>query len=143
MGLLSMIPAQQLKYIAKAMTVNAQTLVDRFGLADKTAIVTGGATGIGRETARLLSAAGSRVAIADLDYEGAREVATGLQQEGQAAIPLACDVRCEESVQAMIRQVIEHFEHIDILVNNAGVFPGGRFPHHLRGALGQCAGGKP
>jgi len=80
----------------------------------KTALVTGGARGIGRATAELLAARGYRVAIADIDAPAARAGAEGPWF-------VACDVAREDSVAACVREVSERFGRIDALVNNAGI----------------------
>ncbi len=84
-------------------------------LEGKIALVTGAASGIGAATARRLAAEGARVAIADLNEEGARAVAGEL--DGQAVL---MDVTDTESVNAAVAQVAEALGPIDVLVNNAG-----------------------
>jgi 2-hydroxycyclohexanecarboxyl-CoA dehydrogenase len=84
-------------------------------LEGKTAFVTGGASGIGAATARRLAAEGARVAIADIDLEGARDVAGEL--DGWA---VEMDVADATSVRMGVASAVEHFGAPDILVNNAG-----------------------
>src|ERR1700761_5345471 len=79
------------------------------------ALVTGGASGIGAATARRLAAEGARVAIADLDLEGARAVAAEI--DGCA---VEMDVADASSVRAGVAGAASHFGPPDILVNNAG-----------------------
>ncbi len=86
-------------------------------LAGKTSIVTGAASGFGREIARRFVAEGAKVAIVDLDIEGARAVAADL---GDPAIALRCDVSDGDDIQNAVRDSIEAFGHVDIVVNNAG-----------------------
>jgi NAD(P)-dependent dehydrogenase (short-subunit alcohol dehydrogenase family) len=81
----------------------------------KTALVTGGARGIGKATARLLAARGYRVAIADVDAEAGR------QAEADGLLFLACDVSSEPSVEACVQAVAGRFGRLDALVNNAGI----------------------
>lgn len=83
-----------------------------------TALVTGGADGIGWATAQALAAAGYRVAIADLREEPARERAAAL---GAGHLGLCCDVGHEASVVAQVQAVLDRFGHLDVLVNNAGI----------------------
>lgn len=82
----------------------------------KTAVVTGGASGIGAATVELLAREGARVAILDINAECAHVVAA---RTGALAVP--CDVSIEEQVQAAINRVASEFGHIDALVNNAGI----------------------
>lgn len=91
-------------------------------LAGRTAIVTGGAKGIGRHYSEALAAQGASVAIADIDggEEAAREIAA--KHGANAAISVTCDVSREDQVQAAIGKTVERFGKIDILVNNAALF---------------------
>lgn len=87
----------------------------------KVAIVTGGASGMGRATARLLADEGALVAIADRDGAGARSVADEIVAAGRRARSWALDVADAGAVTAFVADVAAHFGAIDILVNNAGV----------------------
>jgi 2-hydroxycyclohexanecarboxyl-CoA dehydrogenase len=84
-------------------------------LEGKTAFVTGGASGIGAATARRLSAEGARVAIGDLNEQGARETAGELDGFG-----CSLDVSDASSVRAAVAASVEALGEIDVLVNNAG-----------------------
>ncbi len=84
-------------------------------LEGRTALVTGGASGIGAATGRRLAAEGARVALADLNLDGAREVAGEI--DGAA---VAMDVADTQSVRAGVGAAVEEIGPIDILVNNAG-----------------------
>jgi len=88
------------------------------GLKGKTAIVTGGAAGIGAAIAKAFVSEGARVLIADRDLDAAQGTAREL---GNAALPFAVDVTHEPEVQAMAREALARFGRIDILVNNAGI----------------------
>ncbi len=88
-------------------------------LKNKVAIVTGAASGFGRGIAELFAAEGARVVIADLNGEGAREVAASLPPG--AAIATQTDVTKKSDVADMVRAAIGSFGGLDILVNNAGV----------------------
>ncbi|MBI1786191.1 MAG: SDR family oxidoreductase [Acidobacteria bacterium] len=89
-----------------------------FSLAGQTAIVTGAATGIGEAIARRLSLAGAAVAVADLNPEGAAEVAAAI---GGDAFALQIDIARSDSVSNAVTQVLERRGRIDVLVNNAGI----------------------
>jgi len=84
-------------------------------LEGRTALVTGGASGIGAATGKRLAAEGARVALADLNLDGAREVAGEI--DGAA---VAMDVADAQSVRAGVAGAVEEIGPIDILVNNAG-----------------------
>lgn len=87
-------------------------------LAGKVAIVTGGAGGIGRATARLLVAEGAEVVVADLDADAGRAAAEEL---GEAAAFQRTDVSDLEQVQALVDTTVERFGGLDIMFNNAGI----------------------
>jgi 3-oxoacyl-[acyl-carrier protein] reductase len=86
-------------------------------LQGKVAIVTGAASGFGRAIAELFAREGARVAIADINEQGARAVAT---QFGNSALPLRCDVSHRADVEVMVAAAADAFGGVDILVNNAG-----------------------
>jgi len=87
-------------------------------LKDRVAIVTGAASGFGAEIARQYVAEGAKVAIADIDAEGAKAVAGLL---GDSAIAIACDVSKRADIDAAVAAALERFGgRIDIVVNNAG-----------------------
>jgi len=91
-------------------------------LANKVALVTGGAKGIGRHYARALAGEGARVMIADIEDGGAlaKEIA---QAHGANSVASAiCDVSDEKSVAALVKETLERFGQIDILVNNAALY---------------------
>jgi NAD(P)-dependent dehydrogenase (short-subunit alcohol dehydrogenase family) len=90
---------------------------DATRLDGKVAIITGGAGGIGAATARLMTARGARVAIADIAYDAAQAMATELPDA--LAIPL--DLQSETSTETMIATTIAHFGRLDILHNNAAL----------------------
>ena len=86
-------------------------------LKGKTALVTGAASGFGKGIAELFVAEGARVAIVDLNEEGAKEVAASL---GDNAIAIRCDVADGAQVAAAVKETSEAFGGLDIVVNNAG-----------------------
>lgn len=89
-----------------------------FGLSGKVALVIGGTSGIGAESARWLYRAGASTAIAGRREERGKSVARDLGPDG---LYLRADVTREEDVAELIRSVVDRFGHIDILVNSAGV----------------------
>ena len=91
-------------------------------LRNKTALVIGGNTGIGREVCRLFALEGAAVAVGDYGREadGASLIAE-LAATGRNVFRCAVDVRFEEQVKEVIAQAIARFGHLDILVNNAGI----------------------
>jgi short-subunit dehydrogenase len=93
-------------------------------LAGETAAITGGARGIGRETAKALLAQGMRVAIGDVDLETARQTASEL---GPSAVALALDVTERDSFAAFLDEAEQQLGPLDVLVNNAGIMQIGRF----------------
>jgi len=92
-------------------------------LAGKVALITGGASGIGRAAARALAASGAHVVVGDLNVDGAREVAEEIVAAHglRRAIPAAVDVTSEAAVQQLARRAVLEYGGIDILVASAGL----------------------
>jgi 3-hydroxybutyrate dehydrogenase len=90
-------------------------------MQDKVAVVTGAASGIGKEIAKTYFDHGAKVAIADLNLEAAQAVAREFDPTGERALAVAMDVTNEEQVDAGIAQVADKFGGIDVLVSNAGI----------------------
>ena len=90
-------------------------------LADKVAVITGAASGIGKEIALTFAREGAKVVIADLDQTAAQETASEIDASLQRALGIAMDVSNEEQVEAGMARVIQTFERLDILISNAGV----------------------
>ena len=90
-------------------------------MQDKVAVVTGAASGIGKEIAKTYFDHGAKVAIADLNLEVAQAVAREFDPTGERALAVAMDVTNEEQVDAGIAQVADRFGGIDVLVSNAGI----------------------
>jgi citronellol/citronellal dehydrogenase len=88
--------------------------------AGRTAIVTGGGTGIGRATARELTRTGARVAICGRRPEPLEDARAELEAAGRDVLAMPCDVREADQVEAFLDSVDERFGDIDVLVNNAG-----------------------
>ncbi|MBU6207282.1 MAG: SDR family oxidoreductase [Alphaproteobacteria bacterium] len=90
---------------------------DAIRLDDKVAIVTGGAGGIGAATARLMTARGARVVIADIALERAQTLASTLP----GALAVRLDLEDEDSIGAMVKRVVTHYGRLDIVHNNAAL----------------------
>jgi 3-hydroxybutyrate dehydrogenase len=90
-------------------------------LQDKVAILTGAASGIGKEIAIVFAREGAKIAIADLDKKAADATAAQLDPSGKRAIGVAMDVSDEQQVEAGTARAIETFGAIDILISNAGI----------------------
>lgn len=86
-------------------------------LKDKVAIVTGAASGFGRGIAEAFAAEGARVVVADLNTQGAADVASRI---GTSAVPFTCDVSRKGDVEALVAACVKVFGGLDIMVNNAG-----------------------
>lgn len=94
---------------------------DLFKLDGKVAVVTGGARNLGFDMALALAEAGADVAITSRTLASAEASAGKIAQStGRNVLPLECDVRFEDQVEAMVDAVMDRFGHVDVLVNNAG-----------------------
>lgn len=90
-------------------------------LKDKVAIITGGAGGIGKATAKLFAQEGAKVVLVDLQMEALEAAAKELGLAPDQYLLVAADVTKEEDVAGYVRQAKEKFGRIDILFNNAGI----------------------
>jgi 3-hydroxybutyrate dehydrogenase len=90
-------------------------------LKDKVAVITGAASGIGKEIAHAFSKEGAKVVIADLDQQDADAAADELGARTQRALGVAMDVTDEAQVEAGMTKAIDVFDSIDVLVSNAGI----------------------
>lgn len=98
-------------------------MADHF--TDKTAIVTGAASGIGRALAQALAARHARLVLADLDGDGVASVAQELTAAGNRAHAVRIDVRNEDDVRALIDRTAAEHGRLDLMFNNAGIGVGG------------------
>ena len=89
-------------------------------LADRIAVITGGAGGIGAATARLFAQHGAQVVIADVDTERAEQTADAISKSAESAFTFATDVRDADQVADLARSVLERYGRVDVLVNNVG-----------------------
>ncbi len=91
-------------------------------MKDKVCIVTGAASGIGRAIAEKFAAEGAKIAIADLNLEGAQQTAKEIIAAHKGyAIGVAMDVTNEEQVNAGVEEVVKKWGRVDVLVSNAGI----------------------
>jgi 3-oxoacyl-[acyl-carrier protein] reductase len=88
--------------------------------ADKTIVITGAASGIGRATALIFAREGANVVIADIDAEGAERVANQVVQSGARAIHVPTDVTSRKAVQNLVAKAIDAFGRVHFLFNSAG-----------------------
>ncbi len=89
-------------------------------LSNKVAIITGGATGIGKATALEFAQAGADVVIASRKQANLDKTAEEIRALGRQCLAIATDVRIPEQVDNMVKQTVDKFGKLDILVNNAG-----------------------
>ena len=92
-------------------------------LEGKSALVTGGASGIGRATALTFAREGARVAVADILEEAAQGTVTEIKAMGGQALAIGCDVTDDDAVKAMIAATVDAFGGLDCAFNNAGIAP--------------------
>jgi NAD(P)-dependent dehydrogenase (short-subunit alcohol dehydrogenase family) len=91
------------------------------GIRDRVALVTGGARSLGKADADVLAAEGCKVAIVDLNADGAEEAARDIAARGGAARGYECDIRDTARVQDVVSRIEKDLGPIDICVNNAGM----------------------
>ncbi|MGB4205696.1 MAG: glucose 1-dehydrogenase [Bacteroidales bacterium] len=97
-----------------------------FNLSGKTAIVTGGAGGIGKAAAGILAKAGANIVIGDYNFKAAEETAAEINATGARAIAVECNVLKDEDLVNLVDITLKTFGGIHILINNAGGGGGGR-----------------
>ena len=92
-------------------------------LEGKSALVTGGASGIGRATALAFAREGARVAVADIMQDAAQRTVAEIEAMGGQALAIGCDVTDDDAVKAMIAATVDAFGSLDCAFNNAGIAP--------------------
>ena len=90
-------------------------------LRGKTAVVTGGASGIGRAMAEAFAGEGMRVVLADVEAEALEQTAGALRATGAAVLAVPTDVSSAEQVEALADRAVAEFGRVDVVCNNAGV----------------------
>ncbi len=90
-------------------------------LKDKVIIITGAASGIGKETAFLLASQGAKVVVCDINEDGVKSVAKEIQEKKGVALPLKLNVALLTDINNVIKETLENFGTIDVCVNNAGI----------------------
>jgi NAD(P)-dependent dehydrogenase (short-subunit alcohol dehydrogenase family) len=103
------------------VTVSDKTVLDRFRLDGKVALVTGGARGLGQTMARALAEAGADIALSGRSRESCQEAADGMAATGRKVRAFAADVTKLADVERLTGDVEAEMGKIDILVNNAGI----------------------
>jgi NAD(P)-dependent dehydrogenase (short-subunit alcohol dehydrogenase family) len=104
--------------------MNENNVMDQFKLNGRTAIVTGGGQGLGKQIALALAEAGADIVIAARRIETALETQKIIEGLGVRCLVIKADVRDEDQVIDMVNQVVSAFGKIDILYNNAGTWRG-------------------
>jgi NAD(P)-dependent dehydrogenase (short-subunit alcohol dehydrogenase family) len=92
-------------------------------LEDKVAIITGGASGMGRTAARLFAEQGARVVLADVTEEAAESAAADVRAAGGEASAVVADVSDEDQARRMVDHAVATYGRVDALYNNAGIMP--------------------
>lgn len=90
-------------------------------LDNKVAIVTGAASGMGKEISKLFASEGAKVVASDINEDGARAVVDEIIANGGTAFAIQTDVSSEEAVNTLIDRTVEEYGTLDILINNAGI----------------------
>jgi NAD(P)-dependent dehydrogenase (short-subunit alcohol dehydrogenase family) len=90
-------------------------------LENKTAIITGAGSGVGRASALRFAEEGARVVVADIDLDRATETVQLVEKEGGAATAAQVDVAADDDVAAMVATAVDEYGRLDILFNNVGI----------------------
>lgn len=100
-----------------------KTMEERFSLAGKVAMITGGSRGMGREMALAFAQAGADIMVVSRKLDACEVVAKEVEALGRRALPYACHVGRWDQLDGLVDTAYKHFGKVDILVNNAGASP--------------------
>lgn len=107
--------------------------MNELGLADKTALVTGGGRGMGKAVAEALARAGARVVVADINFDNAAATAASIENRGQRALPLSIDISRVGAIARAFEEMDAAIETLDIAVLAAGVLRARPLLEHTEG----------
>ncbi|MBQ4900898.1 SDR family oxidoreductase [Paenibacillus sp. Marseille-P2973] len=93
-------------------------------LQNQVAVVTGAASGMGKQIALLFAKEGAKVAVSDLNLEGAQATVEEIKSQGGTAFAIKTNVAVEEDIQNLIDTTVQNYGTVDILLNNAGIMDG-------------------
>jgi len=99
------------------------TIQEKFDLAGRVAVVTGGVGLLGAEFCRTLAEGGAAVAVVDLNTSASQHIANTLTKNGHHAVSITADITSPDSVKAMVEKTVSRFGRLDILVNSAALDP--------------------
>ncbi len=92
-------------------------------ISGKSILITGAGSGFGKLTAERAAAMGGKITCVDVNADAAEKTASGIREQGGAAISVLADVSQIEQMRAAVKQAVEAYGAIDILINNAGIMP--------------------
>ena len=118
-------------------------VLKQFSLCDKSIMITGSGSGLGKIIAKGFAMAGASVVLADCNYESVKEVSNEITLEGYKALPLQVDVTKAAEVKAAVQATVNEFGCLDGLVNCAGITRAHAARGVRRGGMGPRAGGQP
>jgi NAD(P)-dependent dehydrogenase (short-subunit alcohol dehydrogenase family) len=96
-------------------------VLERFSLAGKVGVVTGGGQGLGRVFCHAFAEAGADVVVAEISPETGPRTVSEIQERGRRGLFVETDVRSRDSIASMVHASLDEFGHIDFLMNNAGI----------------------
>lgn len=100
-----------------------ESILNKFNMTGKTALITGAAGLLGKQFALTLGQAGAKLVLADLNLDLARENANELQKDGYHAIAVRVDVTNPDSCREMVEEALKNFGSLDVLINSAALDP--------------------